>query len=433
MSRTVIGFAPFGKSVLVSLDRAPMIRYENETRKVNLSKVDGATSMDRGAAMLRLISQRDPVRAALTAALGLPVGAPPAPLYFHVSAAAADAVRWEQIYAPPPVGFIALDPRWPVGRIARTVCTVAGQSFEPPLQIVAVLAAAGRDASEQLDGLVKARDTAPLATTLHVISGNLHTLKAAGSVGATTERIKGTAPELGAQIAAAEPQIVHLFCHGGMVVKEPTLRFATLKDVLARRRDFGSLQMNIVQLFAALDACRPWLVVLAACESAQAVPANADGRSIAHELVSAGVAAAIGIRQRIDVTDADRFCGALYPQILATAHRALYTPAGERVQGEVLLDWASALTIPRQIMSNGDPSTDETWLDPVLYAQNDELRIFSPTQTLGSVSYSALQGQRDKYREYLRTQDPKTTNPQVLALAHERIAEIDAILDRASG
>jgi hypothetical protein len=425
MTRTVIGFAPVGKSVYVSLDRAPVVFQPNSIR-INLTKLPGDTIIQRGEALAKLLIKRDPIKSGLGAALSKPAGAEPSPLYFHVRAAAADAIIWEQIYTVPH-GFCALDPRWPVARIAERIGYVRGRAFADPLRIVAVLSAAGRDGGPQLDALLTAVSSAKMGTRLHVISGDEDLLARATGAGVTSELIAARSPDLCDQVVDAKPHVLHLLCHGGDVAGVRTLAFGTLPDFDAERADFGSLLVPITDLVGALEGCDPWLVVLSACETAEA--ANlANGRALAHDLVSHGVTAAVGMRRLVDLTDTDRFCRALYPEVIAAIRTAVTPTSAGQPEKERVIDWAAVLTNPRKALSGRDPCVKDSWLDPVLYVQNDDLRVFPPSKQLSPDYYAELQGKLDTYRKFLTAQDLATANPGAIAEVRDRIADAEAIL-----
>ncbi len=160
--------------------------------------------MERGEAIVALLRQQDPVRQGIESFLNLPPDAEPTPLYFHVRSETADAVAWEQMFAKP-LGFWALDQRCPMGRIAERVATVRGRGFAPPLRVVAVLSAAGRDPRPQLDALRTSIANAKLPVRLHVIAGDDELVAAVDGPGETAELTTGTSPELCRQIAAARP------------------------------------------------------------------------------------------------------------------------------------------------------------------------------------------------------------------------------------
>jgi hypothetical protein len=426
MTRTVIGFAPAGKFIYVSLDRAPTL-FEPNSTKINFDKLAGNTTMQRGAALVKLLTKRDPIKSRLEEILRLTSGA--SPLYFHVRAAAADAIPWEQIYAAPH-GFCALDARWPVARIAERIRDVPVRAFAPPLRIVAVLSAAGRDGAPQLQALSTAIKAAAMDVRLHVISGDEDLLATAKGPDITAELIAGTSPDLCRQITAAKPHVLHLLCHGGAKAGVRTLAFGTLPDFDAERQDSGSLQVPVTSLVTALEGCDPWLIVLSACETAEAAsPAN--GRALAHEMVSHGATAAIGMRRLVDLEDTNRFCKALYPEVLATIREAIQPGSGGQSRRERVIDWAAVLTNPRRVMGGEDPSAVDSWLDPVLYVQNDELRVFPPSAQFSPDDYAELQGKLDKYRGFLEAQDLATAEPQVIEDVRARIADTEAILAQA--
>jgi glutathione S-transferase len=149
-------------------------------------------------------------------------------------------------------------------------------------------------------------------------------------------------------------------------------------------------------------------------------------------LVSAGVTAVIGMRRIVDLYDTDRFCKALYPEVLAAIDDAAAS-AGDQPTGEAVLDWASALTSPRKVMSGADPSAADAWLDPVLYVQNDELRVFRATPHLSPAEYAQLQGKRDKYLEFLAAVDPLTTDQGVIDDVRLLLTQTETRLAEAGG
>jgi hypothetical protein len=441
MTRTVIGFVPAGKSIYVSLDRAPGV-FEPNSAKINLEKLPGNTIMQRGEALVKMLIKRDPIKSGLSAALALPAGSAPSPLYFHVRASAADSISWEQIYAAPH-GFCALDPRWPVARIAERIRDVRGRAFKPPLRIVAVLSAAGRNGVPQLDAFLTAVSHAEIATRLHVISGDEDLLAKATGAGVTAECIAGSSPDLCRQIVAAKPHVLHLLCHGRAVAGVRTLAFGTLPDFYAEQQDigslplpvteqqdFGSLPLPVTDLVGALEGCDPWLVVLSACETAEAAD-MANGRALAHAMVSDGVTAVVGMRRLVDLHDMNRFCKALYPEVIAVIRAAVTPASAGQPEKERVIDWASVLTNPRKVLSGTDPSALDTWLDPVLYVQNDDMRVFPPSEQLSPDDYAKLQGKLDKYRGFLASQDLATAKPEAIAEVRALIADAEAILKQA--
>jgi hypothetical protein len=99
--------------------------------------------------------------------------------------------------------------------------------------------------------------------------------------------------------------------------------------------------------------------------------------------------------------------------------------------GEQIVDWASVLTGPRRVMGGADPSVQDSWLDPVLYVQSDDLRVFPQTPDMSAGDYSKLQGKLDKYKGWLASQDPATADPAAINEVRGHIADIEALLSQA--
>ncbi|TPQ22490.1 CHAT domain-containing protein [Streptomyces sporangiiformans] len=430
MKRTVVGFEPLGDQTVLKLVDAPTdIPGIGENAIARLTMPDG-TLVERGRALLEQLSLHPPVKAGLGAALSLPLTAEPAPLYFHVLAACADELPWEQLYDDTH-GFCALDRRWPIGRIAKRRRPVKARAFVPPLRIVAVLSAAGRSGVPQLNALLDAlgsEDARAIDVHVHVISGEqavLDTANAAGRANVSAELIAPTSPELARQISQAKPHILHLLCHGGAVAGVRTLAFATLPDFDAED-DTGSLRLKVADLVSALLSCDPWLVVLSACETAEAT----DSLALAHEIVCHGIPAAVGMRRLVDLTDTNRFCEAMYPEVLAAVRGAVGPSQVPEVRE---IDWATSLTAPRVSMGGAHPSEADSWSDPVLYVQDDPLRVYPGSPSLSTVDYSRLRAHLDFWEGYLATLDPLAVEPAVLEHVGARIAELRSQLPRESG
>jgi hypothetical protein len=154
MTRTVVTFVGRTKT-FVMLDDANLNIAIEDLSEVDLSMLPQGSLVQRGEALLAVLSSDAAVQQGLNALLLNPQGSEPAPLYFRMRASAADTMAWEQLHADAK-GFLALDHRWPIGRIARQRQPLGARMFNPPLRVVAVLSAAGRDGSNQLDALADA-------------------------------------------------------------------------------------------------------------------------------------------------------------------------------------------------------------------------------------------------------------------------------------
>lgn len=443
----VVGFLRLGTSEVVTLDRSPRIVVgSDQGKRLKLPTIiPGDDARERGSALMKLLTSHKPVRAALDEVLACPVTDPPQPLYFKVAAKTADALPWEQLYTPLH-GFCALDRRWPVGRIVGRYHGVPDRAFVPPLRIVALLSAAHVSGVAQLEGILAALATPEareLGVSLTVISAEpavLAKAKASKVEGITTQQMKTDAAGVAEQITAAEPHILHVLCHGGLSFGLRTLALATTADFLpgddddefadpgAVRHDGaaqdgsvleGSVRLPAPSLAQALEPCNPWLVVLAACDTAEV----ADGPGLAQDLVEAGVPAVIGMRRLVDLTDTDKFSGALYPELIRTVRRVLAARKGASTRE--IIDWASALTAPRVALSGTDPLLQDTWSDPVLYVQSDPLRVYwDGAAKLSPVEFTWLKAQLDMWRAQRSVLDEASTDPTVLRKIDAKIAEL---------
>jgi CHAT domain len=437
MIRTIITFERLGEQTTLKLDLAPgNFPGLGENCTVDLAGLPDGTLAERGAALVALLEGNRGVRAGLAAALAATEGSAPSPLYFHVRASSADRVEWELIFTEAH-GFCALDSRWPVGRIAGTSRPLEPRVFVPPLRIVAVLSAAGRDGQPQLRALidaVSAADARAIGVGLHVISGDPQVCQEAAAAGATAELIRPTAPGLARQIAQARPHLLHLLGHGGgAAAGVPTLAFANSADfdayAMGDAGALGSVRLPVPMLIAGLLPCNPWLIVLSACETARA-GGRQDGLALAHTMVSEGIPAVIGMRRLVDLTAADRFCAEFYQEALAMVRTALTRrrPGEPDVRN---LDWAEALTGPRVVMSNPDPLISDSWTDPVLYAQDDALQVFLPAPRLSADDFASLRGRLDQFRGVLATLDPNVADPAALAEMRAQITALEHTLAQA--
>ncbi len=432
MTGMVVALEPFGTETVARLDDAPQdLPGLGENCLVDLTPLPPGTVRQRGESLMARLGAHEYVRGGIARVLEAAPGAEPAPLYFRVIADAADDLPWEWLYARG-TGFCSLDARWPVARIARRRRPVTPREFAPPLQVVAVLAAAGQTGRPQYDHLraaVTSDDGRAVDARLTVVTGDPDVLEAArdddsGRVEALP--VPPTTPGLTAAIEAAEPDVLHVLCHGGIDdTGVSSLAFATLAD-FDQPPGQGGVWMALSQLSASIRQVNPWLVVLNACGTADA----SAGRALAHELADQGVPAVVGMRRLVDILNADRFSEALYPSVMATVRRVT-DPDGP--PGARALDWAGALTAPRAALAGRDPDTEEAWGDPVLYIQQEPLLVTPvPAQhPVGTVS--EIQAHIDVWEGVVASLDPADTAPAVYAEAVQRLAELRASLARLQG
>lgn len=432
MTGMVVALEPFGTQTVARLDDAPQdLPGLGENCLVDLTPLPAGTVRQRGESLMERLGAHQYVRSGIDRALEAAPGAEPAPLYFRVIAEAADDLPWEWLYVHG-TGFCSLDARWPVARIARRRRVVTPREFVPPLHLVAVLAAAGRPGLTQYSHLVAAvasDDGRAVDARLEVITGDpdvLDRARADDSGLVTATPLPPTNAGLANAIQDAEPDVLHVLCHGGIDdTGVASLAFATLAD-FDQPAGQGGVWMALSQLSHSVRQANPWLVVLNACGTADA----SAGRALAHELAAEGVPAVVGMRRLVDILNADRFSQALYPSVMATVRRAVDPegPPGARV-----LDWAGALTAPRAALAGGHPDTEEAWGDPVLYLQVDALRVtpVPAQQAIGTLS--EVQAHIDVWEGVVASMDPMETEPAVLAEAVQRLADLRAALAMLQG
>jgi hypothetical protein len=429
MSRTIVSLVGKNKT-FVMLDNAAGDIVMEDLSEVDLAGLAAAaTLVQRGDALRQILGSDAAVNQELDTLLNNGPGSDPAPLYFHMRASAADAVVWEQLRAKGI--FVALDRRWPIGRIARQPRRLESRVFLPPLRVVAVLAAAGRPGINQLEALTAACAGAALPVELHVISGDVDLQQPAEAAGATFDLIGTSAPALMRQIADAKPHVVHVLCHGGGVAAGlRRLAFAHANDVDAAELDpavLGSVLVSVTDLAQALLPCNPWLVVLGACESAGGENAG-EALALAHELASGGIPAVIGMRRLVDIAATNAFCREFYPEAFAVVRKVLTPAAGPLQDPTRELDWAQALTGPRLAMSDPNPEAGDAWTDPVLYAQHGALRIFVPPGRASPDPHAETVGKIDQFKGGLASLLAADASPAAIAEVLQRIAALEARL-----
>lgn len=428
----IVAFTPVDKaSAMVSLFKSSVeIEDMDVPRRVLIKPLRGADAKARGEELARLLGRHRPTKEAIDQALGVDAGTEPSTIYFRLAAPAADALPWEQLYMKPR-GFIALDARWPIARVARRVHEVSQRTFEAPFRIVAVLSAADRDGVPQLDALATAIAPARaqgLQVRVHVITGDpavADRVKEIADPEFTVETIATDPASVVRQIAAAHPHLLHVLCHGGYAAPGVMgLSFATRRDFLSRATT-GRVAVSIDMMAAALKSEDPWLVVLAACETANAGAST----SPAHELVNSGVPAVIGMRRVVDLSATDAFCARVYPELLTMVAAAVDAADGSPHHR---IEWAPALTAPRLAAAGGAPESEDGWSDPVLYVQQEHLLVYTPPAADPKArERAALRDRLAEYELFAKTLDPRSTPKEVIVTVTKEIRRLHKALSEA--
>jgi len=327
-----------------------------------------------GETLLGRLGEHPAVADAMTMAMGI---APTdcCPLYLRlIGSESAGEYPWETLFAPQQ-GFLALEGRWPIARIAAQQPRERDvRTFAPPLRVMAVMSAVGVPAAEEWGALRSAIADAHLSLELelsiHVgeleLKEQIELAMAEDGIAGTVTMLSDT-PALLAAISHVDPHILHLFCHGTGGAA-PMLQLATRRDHAVGQG--SSIVLEPLQLRGVGHAT--WVVTLNCCEGGS----DAEGaRSLASLLISAGYPATVGMREPVASAHAAVFARGFYTSLLRQIDERLQP--GEEAE----LELAAALVDPRRALRDlhrEDAAAAEChreWTLPVLYVRPDPLRI----------------------------------------------------------
>jgi hypothetical protein len=299
------------------------------------------------------------------------------PLYMRlIGSETAGEYPWETLFDPGS-GFLALEGRWPIARIAAQVPREKDlRMFTPPLKVMAVMSAIGVSAADEWVALRDAVAASGIAMEVELnlwvgerdlaerIGGDLVAGGLRGSVTMLSEGHK-----LLTDIKRFDPHILHLFCHG-TGGPAPLLQLATRRDHTLHRG--SSVVLEPLQLRGLGRST--WMVTLNCCEGGS----DSDGaRSIAYLLIHAGYPAIVGMREPVSSANAALFARSFYTSLLEQLDKSLV------LGQEVEIELAASLVTPRRELRDQfqHPTPAEAaarhrdWTLPVLYVRPDPLRI----------------------------------------------------------
>jgi CHAT domain len=390
----------------------------------------GADEM--GRYILAKLSGHPAVSSALTAALAAQPGTQE-PVFIRV-APQAEGVPWETLFADG--NFLALDPRWPIGRMNTQDSAVVGdREFRPPLRVLAVLAAAGLDASQEWIALRDALGSLPFDVTVRVLAAQ-DGLRAAVQTGnpvnlAVTAEFVEPGLDLPGQITGFRPNILHFFCHGGVAVGSSFLEIATRGTAGSPR---GGVSFELKDFPAAHLADDLWLVVVNACKGALPPAGTA---SLVSSLAARGVPAVAGMREAVTADDAYAFCRGFYGALAE-----MLTPLAESTT-PVPIAWCAALYRARreicELHRGPDPCAAAAarfreWTLPVMYVRRTPFTLYRaqtakhllPPAPLPPERRTALESQLQVLRDLSARQLGAPSD--VLAAYRERIQVLEFVL-----
>jgi flagellar biosynthesis regulator FlaF len=301
------------------------------------------------------------------------------PLYLRmIGSETAAAYPWETLFDAGN-GFLALEDRWPIARIAAQAPRQKDvRSFTAPLKIMAIMSAINVPAADEWTALREALVGSRLKSEL-VLDVRVGEKELAEQIRAdlATDGLPGTvnllsdAEELLRDITRFDPHLLHLFCHG-LGGTQPLLKLATRRD-----HALGQGSSVVLEPLQLRDKGRStWVVTLNSCQGAS----DSDGgRSIAYLLIGAGYPAVVGMRDPVSSADAALFTRSFFGSLLD--HLDTHLVDGEDVEIEL----AASLVSPRRRLRdkyvNAHPTPrmaaalHRDWTLPVLYVRPDPLRI----------------------------------------------------------
>lgn len=320
-------------------------------------------------------------------------------------------------------GFLDLSQGLPVLRVIRvpeTATRPTGRLGPEGLSVVAVLAARGIDALGEYTALVAALRGYGHPWRLRVYSPDdsvATAITAAADGRITHHHVPTTAAALLREVSQAQPQIVHLFCHG---IAHPgggaVLEVATLLSAAGG----AALELSSVDLCSHLPATA-WLVTLNACSSAGAPEGS---RSVAAELVSAGVPFVVGMREPAEARILHSFTRGFLSDVVARIGTVLAHSNSQelRLAGSMR---AGREAIRQHFAQVGVDVTARVkdWSLPVFFTRPDPF-FLTPGDPGDPLKLAELQTQRQVLAEFLATQAATLEAGAIGAIA-QRIAALD--------
>lgn len=351
--------------------------------------------------------------AAVLDSLGMTTAGVQVPLYVKLSEGDAELIAWETL-CDVADKFVALDRRWPIGRITDPASTIARPTplFRLPVKLLAVISAHGIAGQERewamlRDAVADARAEG-LDVEIHVLTGDpaVHAQVtadiAAGRPWVSVAGIEASSAKVLGAIRRWQPNIVHFFCHGRAGNSDQLLELGTAEDFADPAVTSGSVTINGDQLEAfgeALD--NPWLLVLNCCEGAQA---SHDSLSLAHRVVSSAFPAAFAMLEPVDATDAHEFTRAIYGSLLSEL--ATVKPRLDAGQ-TVCFEWASITHDARDAINalhQGNAATRHEWALPALYVRGvDAMEFRLAPMAVTDVAIGAQKAALDTMVAWLRS------------------------------
>lgn len=360
------------------------------------------------------------------------------PIFVHIQSDAADLVPWEMLHHGPPNDFLALDARWPIARIVGMPNDTQAlrRYFDPPLRIVAVMAAAKISSEAQWQALYSALKALPAALpwklNLLVCEQTLQKQVADLADARISVELLLDADHLLRTLDSAAPHFAHFFCHGSAPkvsvngaanatdqFQAPALYFANRLD-WETEDEIGSIRLEAKDLWAVKSLREQlWLLTLNSCEGGAS---TAGVTSMARSLVEKRLPAVLGMRAKIAPELADKFCAAFYNEVLAKVVTA-QSLGGSSID----VEWAQSLYSARRSIKGLVGADVRTWTLPVLYVLPEMFQLSAPSKVADPAERQRLEDELQKLKQARATLGDMLP-PGALAELEGRIRQLGAQL-----
>lgn len=310
----------------------------------------------------------EPERLALKFLIGTPIG---------------EGLRWETLHSGPPAErFLAISDMCTISRVTTlSNISAALRAFTYPLQMVALLSAAGVSADKELEKIcgqvMEARKELELRCTIYLgeqeLLDSCQKRIAEGDLkdqGITVKQIPTTATEIGILLRDTPMQFLHFFCHGVERTGVQGLSLATINDHDKNKANDNAAASTIFLSVDALSSALAlnsniWITVLNSCSGAAAVR---QLYSMASTVAKKGCPYTVGMADPIDIDAATTFSEAFYGELFTIVKKGLSDGAAN---APLVLDLSPAVIPARKIIhdhcSNAAPDAFGRWLLPLLY------------------------------------------------------------------
>jgi hypothetical protein len=397
--------------------------------------------MAAGKKLYEQLCANEHVREGLSRALGRQPGNP-WPIYIQIEDPGdVEMLPWEALYSPPIKDFLALDRRWPIGRIGgrpKDSNISRDYGFVPPLRLLATLAAVGVSAKPEWEALLKAVRAAPFSVSLCVfvcekdLESRIQSDKQQHNLTVEVRYLTDKSDIVDA-VRAFRPHILHFFCHGD-TQDAPHLNLATISDWQIGQ-GAGSVVIESKHLASIENVfSHAWLVTLNCCLGVRTIK---NAPSLARSLVDRGFPAVVGMGDIIASDDANMFCELFYSALFADL-QAVVAAGGKPVEIEL----AHAVSQVREELCDkyidGELTTSaavaanrKEWMLPILYVQPGIFRLRKRTLKPGldiAARRALLEQIRPRADLLAMVKDSPGTPPDFIEALTKQVEELESQL-----